>query len=480
MTALTRNLTTAAALLVAAAAGYWGGHVGLMRTLLQRSSVAGMAQPTGSIIYYKDPNGRPYYSLTPRNTDDGRPYAPVYASEDVSVDSMPASEAKGGQRIIHYRHPMGLPDISPVPKKDSMGMDYIPVYEGEETDSNAVTISPGKLQRTGVKTALVGNFPLTEIIKAPGVVAFDETRLSVVAMRFDGFINKVGPVTSGTHVKKGEPLMGVFAQNLLNAGVQLVIEEETGWKAPEQGAAGALLARRDPRSRVVGAYRRLENLQVPAEIIEEIRRTRRVPDAITWTAPQDGIVLERNAVDGQAFKSGDVLFRIADHSNMWVMADVPEADVGVIRVGQAVTIRTKAYPGRVFKGNVSVLYPHLMKETRTGRVRVEMPNPDLALLPDMYVDVEIATGSDQPVAAVPNSSVVDSGSRQVVIVDLGDGRFEPRDVKLGRRSSLYVEVLEGIQEGDRVVVDGNFLIDAESNLNSALKALAASPKEAKQ
>jgi Cu(I)/Ag(I) efflux system membrane fusion protein len=139
-----------------------------------------------------------------------------------------------------------------------------------------------------------------------------------------------------------------------------------------------------------------------------------------------------------------------------------------------------AYPGRVFKGNVSVLYPHLMKETRTGRVRVEMPNPDLALLPDMYVDVEIATGSDQPVAAVPSSSIVNSGSRQVVIVELGDGRFEPRNVKLGHRSSSYVEVLEGIQEGDHVVVDGNFLIDAESNLNAALKALAASPKEANQ
>ena len=120
-----------------------------------------------------------------------------------------------------------------------------------------------------------------------------------------------------------------------------------------------------------------------------------------------------------------------------------------------------------------------MKETRTARVRIELPNPDLALLPDMYGDVEIATGSDEPVVAVPTSSVIDSGSRQVVIVDLGDGRFEPQDVKLGRRGSGYVEILEGIQEGDSVVVDGNFLIDAESNLNTALKALTAPPKEAK-
>ena len=120
-----------------------------------------------------------------------------------------------------------------------------------------------------------------------------------------------------------------------------------------------------------------------------------MPDAITWTAPQDGIVTERNAVDGQAFKSGDVLFRLADHSVVWVMADIAEGDVGAVRPGQAVTVRTKAYPGRVFKGKVGVVYPHLMKETRTARVRIVLPNPDLALLPDMYADVEIATGSDQ-------------------------------------------------------------------------------------
>jgi len=146
-----------------------------------------------------------------------------------------------------------------------------------------------------------------------------------------------------------------------------------------------------------------------------------------------------------------------------------------------VTVRSKAYPGRVFNGKVDVLYPHLMKETRSARVRIELPNPDLALLPDMYTDVEIATGSDKPVVAVPTSSVIDSGRRQVVIVDLGDGRFEPRDVKLGQRGSDYLEVLHGINEGASVVVEGNFLIDAESNLQSALRALTAPPvEEAKQ
>jgi Cu(I)/Ag(I) efflux system membrane fusion protein len=475
MRPLPRTLVTAAAIVLAATAGYWGGHVGLIRMPLQKTSMADTGQSTGPIIYYKDPNGRPFYSLTARNADDGKPYVPVYASEDVSVDAKPVAEAQPGRKIIHYRNPMGLPDISLVPKKDSMGMDYIPVYEGEQNEGNVVKVSPGRLQRTGVKTELVGKLPINQTINAPGVVAFDETRLSVVAMRFDGYINKVMPVTSGTHVKKGEPLMSVFGQELLKAGGQLVVEEVTGWKGPEPDEAGTAPGRRDPRARVVGARRLLENLQVPNEVIDEIKRSRRVPDAVTWIAPQDGIITERNAVDGQAFKAGDVLFRFADHSAVWVMADIAEGDVGAVKRGQAVAVRTKAYPGRVFKGRVGLVYPHLMRETRTARVRIELPNPDLSLLPDMYADVEINTGSDEAVVAVPTSSVVDSGTRQVVIVDLGDGRFEPREAKLGRRGGDHVEVLQGIQEGDSVVVEGNFLIDAESNLNAALRALTAPP-----
>jgi Cu(I)/Ag(I) efflux system membrane fusion protein len=435
-----------------------------------------------TILYWKDPDGKPEFSPSPKKTADGRDYVPVYEDQeaDFKEATLAAPVGKAGKRILYYRNPMGLPDTSLVPKKDWMGMDYIPVYENEQDDANTIKISPGRLQRTGVKTELVGKLPIKETIRAPGVVAFDETRLSVVAMRFDGFINKLMAVTSGTHVRKGEPLMSVFGEELLKAGGQLVVEEVTGWKGPESDV-GTAPVRRDPRARVVGARRRLENLQVPNAVIEEIKRSHRVPDAVTWVAPQDGIITERNAVDGQAFKAGDVLFRLADHSGVWVMADIPEGDIGSVRPGQAVTVRSKAYPGRVFNGKVDVLYPHLMKETRSARVRIELPNPDLALLPDMYTDVEIATGSDKPVVAVPTSSVIDSGSRQVVIVDLGDGRFEPRDVKLGQRSSDYLEVLDGINEGASVVVEGNFLIDAESNLQSALRSLTAPPaKEAKQ
>ncbi|MFZ0853309.1 MAG: efflux RND transporter periplasmic adaptor subunit [Hyphomicrobiaceae bacterium] len=476
-----------AAVLASAVAGYragsgaWPLPVAVWEHAPPKQVTSGTS-PQRTILYWQDPDGKPDFSPGAKKTADGRDYVPVYEDQEADFKEAkpPAPAEKAGKRILYYRNPMGLADTSPVPKKDWMGMDYIPVYDGEQDGGNTVKVSPGRLQRTGVKTQLVGKLPIKETIKAPGVVAFDETRLSVVAMRFDGFINKVMPVTSGTHVKKGQPVMSVFGQELLKAGGQLVVEEVTGWKGPESDEVGTAPVRRDPRARVVGARRLLENLQVPNEVIEEIKRSRRVPDAVTWTAPQDGIVTERNAVDGQAFKAGDVLFRLADHSVIWVMADIPEGDVGSVRPDQAVTVRSKAYPGRVFNGKVGVLYPHLMKETRSARVRIELPNHDLALLPDMYTDVEIATGSDKPVVAVLTSSVIDSGSRQVVIVDLGDGRFAPRDVKLGRRGGDYVEVVDGVNDGDSVVVDGNFLIDAESNLQGALRALTApSAKEAK-
>jgi len=418
-----KTLRAVAAVVAAAATGLWVGQTELVKLPIPATTMTRVAPP--------------------------KPAAAEAAAGNAGQDQ---------RKIIHYRNPMGFPDISPVPKKDSMGMDYIPVYEGDADEDHTVKVSPGKIQRSGVKTESVSKRAIVRDIHAPGVVEIDERRVSVVAPRFDGFIDTVGAVTSGTHVRKGDPLMTVFGQELLNQAARLLIE------SPGQN---------DKSGNVIGARRRLLNFGVPEEFIDRIKRDRKVPDTISWPAPRDGVVLERNAVDGQGFKAGDVLFRIADHSVVWVMASVAEGDIGALKPGQSVKVTTRAHPGRVFGGKVAVVYPHLMKETRTVRVRIELPNPDLALLPDMYADVDIATGSDEPVVAVSESAVIDSGARQVVILDRGEGRFEPRDVKLGRKGDGYVEVLSGLQDGERVVVNGNFLIDAESNLQSALKSLTA-------
>jgi Cu(I)/Ag(I) efflux system membrane fusion protein len=157
---------------------------------------------------------------------------------------------------------------------------------------------------------------------------------------------------------------------------------------------------------------------------------------------------------------------------MWGLIGVAERDLGAISIGQAATVRARSFPGREFSGKVEVIYPEINKETRTARVRVELPNPDLVLLHDMYVDAEINTGGGQPVLTVPESAVMDTGSRQAVLIDKGQGRFEPRAVKLGHRGSGYAEVRDGVTEGEAVVVSANFLIDAESNLKAALKGFA--------
>ena len=172
-------------------------------------------------------------------------------------------------------------------------------------------------------------------------------------------------------------------------------------------------------------------------------------------------------------KAGDILFRIADLSVVWVLADVAERDLGLIAPGQTVTVTPRGYPGRTFTGKIGLIYPVLNKETRTARVRIELANPEGILRPNMYADAVIESGSSGQVLAVPDSAVINSGARQIVIVDKGDGRFEPRTVRTGVRGNGYAEIKDGISEGDKVVTAANFLIDAESNLRAALQGLAA-------
>jgi Cu(I)/Ag(I) efflux system membrane fusion protein len=214
------------------------------------------------------------------------------------------------------------------------------------------------------------------------------------------------------------------------------------------------------------------NLDFPDAAIVAMEKSRMVPIAIEWSAPRDGIVLERNAIEGMRAQPGDVLFRVADTSLVWAMVDVAERDLGAVRVGQRITAKARSFPERAFSGKISVIYPQVNRETRTARVRVELSNPDLVLLPDMYVDAEIDTGNPAPVLAIPESAVLDTGARQSVLVDKGEGRFEPREVKLGQRGTGYVEVREGLHDGEPVVVSANFLIDAESNLKAALKGFS--------
>jgi membrane fusion protein, copper/silver efflux system len=452
-----------AALIAAAGGGFIGVRGHLHSTAAPNMALASpaAAQTGDDPIYYQDPDGRPFYSLTPKKTADGRDYRSVPAGADLSFEDEPApAPAAENRKIKFYRNPMGLADTSPTPKKDSMGMDYIPVYEDEDTADGAVKLSPERIQRTGVKSESAAPRVIRTQIRAPGTVQLDERRVSIVSFRFEGFVEKVENVTTGEHVHKGQALMRVYGPSLSSAAAEYL--SALNAKADSGVSAQALK----------GARRRLENLGMPEKAIAEIERTREISLSIPWPAPQDGEILERAAVNGMRAAPGDMLFRIADHQVVWVLVDIAERDLEQIAIGQKVDVRPRAFPSRAFSGEVVLIYPHLNAQTRTARVRIELANPDGLLRPDMYVDAEIETGNPRPVLTVPESAILDSGSRQAVFVDKGQGRFEPRDVKLGHRGGGYVEVREGVAEGEPVVVSANFLIDAESNLKAALKGFS--------
>jgi len=446
-----------------AAAGYWYG-----RSPTETRDSPPLAEPTAAeaernILYYRDPSGAPYWSATPKKDDKGRDYLPVYDDEPSSAASKPAarSSSAGSKRIRYYRNPMGLPDTSPVPKKDSMGMDYIPVYEGDDQDdNNTVKVSLDRIQRSGVRIEKVQLRTVVRAIRAPGIVRINERKLSVVTLRAEGYIEELHVNTTGDTVKAGQPLFRLYSAPLVQAQLEYAL------------AVKAARTMRDANqmAMVDGAAQKLRSLGMPEARIREIQESGKVSRTIEWPAPASGTVLEKKVISGQRIMPGDELYRIADLSTVWVIAEVAERDIGSIATGDRATVTFRAFSSQPMEGRVTLVYPELKPETRTARVRIELPNPDGRLKPDMYADVVFHEDSaDKPVVAVPDSAVIDSGTRQLVLISKGEGRFEPRVIKTGRHGDGYVEVLEGVKEGEEVVTSATFLIDAESNLRAALK-----------
>ncbi|MFL6948887.1 MAG: efflux RND transporter periplasmic adaptor subunit [Xanthobacteraceae bacterium] len=426
------------------------------------------------ILYYRDPGGAPYWSAEPKKDAGGRDYLPVYEDEEVSFEPdgrKPAPPRAGGpRRILYYRNPMGLPDTSPVPKKDWMGMDYIPVYAGEEQDDGkTVKVSLDKVQRSGVRTEAIEARAIIRPVRAVGTVEHDETRLTIVTMRSEGFIEDLFVSRTGQHVHAGEPLFRIYSPDIQRAQVDLMVAV----RSVQRGVLGS-----DADRQLEGAMQRLRNLGVPESRIREVREKGANPRTIDWPSPATGEVIVKRIINGQRVMPGDELYRIADHSHVWIIADVAEGDLAAIKVGTRATVAVRAYMAQPIEGMVTFIYPVLRAETRTARVRIEVPNPDGRLKIDMYADVVFQAGAEEaPVIAVPTSAVIDSGTRQVVLVAKGEGRFEPRPVKLGRRGENYVEVLEGLSKGEEVVTSATFLIDAESNLKAALQAFTQEPPQ---
>jgi Cu(I)/Ag(I) efflux system membrane fusion protein len=409
-------------------------------------------------LYWRDPDGKPIFSASPAKTEDGRAFTAVYDDQEPLLPGdkpREAKTAKGGEKkVIYYRNPMGLPDTSPVPKKDWMGMDYIPVYEGEE-DGSTVRVSLDRVQRSGVRSEEAQMRTIVRPVRAPGVAKPDERTLRTLTLRADGFIEKLYADETGKHVRAGEPLFRVYSPQIVSAEV----DYRTAVVNPGQGARSES-----------GALQRLKNLDVPDAVIQQLRANPSPAMSIDWPSPVTGGVMKKDVVNGQMVRAGQEMFLLADLSKIWVIADVAEQDLGAIKIGAPATVTFRAFPGQPFEGRVTFILHELEMATRTGKVRIEVENADHRIKHEMFADVEINAGAgDGKRLSVPVSAVIDSGNRQVVIVERGEGLFEPRPVKLGVRGDGLVEVREGLKAGEKIVTAANFLIDAESNLRTALK-----------
>ncbi|MFN3842523.1 MAG: efflux RND transporter periplasmic adaptor subunit [Rehaibacterium terrae] len=393
----------------------------------------------------------------------GRLSAPTHAPVDgVRVD--------GERRVLYYRNPMGLPDTSPVPKKDPMGMDYIPVYEGEEdgTAQGGIALSPERIQTLGVRTEPAVLAAWQHSVRAVGRFEAAESGLATVTTKFEGWIERLHVNAVGQRVRAGEPLMAVYSPELVSAQREYLVALDARRRLAEAGPD----ARHGAEALVEAARQRLRYWDIPAAAIARLERTGEVQRTLVLHAPVDGIVLQRMATLGMRAMPGERLFEIADLSELWLMIDVFEQDLDAVVPGAGVAIEVAAEPGRTRHGRVDFVYPVLDEGTRTTRVRVRVDNADGRLRPGMYATAALRADDTAPRLSVPDLAVLDSGLRRLVIVAHDGGRFEPREVRAGRRAEGRIEILDGLRAGERVVTRANFLIDAESNLRAAIAGLA--------
>jgi membrane fusion protein, copper/silver efflux system len=397
-------------------------------------------------------------------TVDGKPVkgSVVVTATAKSAEGVPPRP--GADRILYYRNPMGLADTSPVPKKDAMGMDYIPVYSDQATNAGGtIRLTAEKMQRVGVRTTMVMRMPLARTVRATGTVAPDENREAVVTARFSGFIEKLYVSQTGDVVRAGEPLMRVWI-------------DSTDVLIKEADYIGSLASHSDAHAAL--AANLLRQYGVPKYELSAMARKGAPTRTITITAPMSGTVMDKPVVEGMHFASGDTLFKMTDVSRLWVLADVSERDLIAVKPGQTAAITFRDDPSASFRGKVLFVYPALDPVTRTVKVRIALANVGDRLRIGQYADVRIdVPASATPVLTIPLSAVIDDGTRQVAFVAEPGGLFEPRRLTLGARSGDMAEVLAGLRQGERVVTAGNFLIDAESNLEAALQTFAPDPQK---
>jgi len=358
----------------------------------------------------------------------------------------------------------GMGDMKAMPMEGAAplrGMEPMPGMS--DASSGAVAVPAVVRQLIGVRSVPAVHAVLGEEIRTVGTVGYDERGFTQVTLRTSGWVREVFVNSIGRPVRKGEPLFTFYSPDLLATQDEYLLAMKTRAQLAESPLDDA---KANADALVASARERLRLWDVTDSQIAALERRGQAEPVLTVYAPSSGIVMKREALPGKYVEPGTTLYEIADLSTVWIYADIYESEVAATRVGQPATISFAAYQGEMFNGKVAYVYPTLNTESRTARVRLEFLNPELKLKPGMYGNVTLQTDAAKTLI-VPKEAVLNTGLRQLVFMDRGEGRYEPISVKLGRRGQDSVEVLEGVREGDRIVTSANFLLDAESKLASA-------------
>lgn len=405
-------------------------------------------------------------SLTSMTTIDG--------TTEHNMQDTPNSEAKnqGNREILYWQAPMNPSEIYDEPGKSKMGMDLVPVYADEAGSSEGVVeINPVVVQNMNVRTAPVQRKNLSTTVSAVGKIEYDEQKLHIINPKVSGWIEELHVDYTGKIVQKGQALFSIYSPELVTTQREYLLAlktrdkvESSSFKTIREGGSSLLEATR----------KRLEYWDIPTSEIKRLEQTGEVKKAVTLHSPAAGVVLHKNAVEGEFIKAGTPAFKIADLSTVWVQTSVYDYEVPWIEEGQPAQMELSYQPGKTYRGTVAYVYPSLDQKTRTVQVRLEFPNPTLELKPGMYANVKIEARPKQNVIVIPNEAIIRTGERNIVFVAKGDGAFAPREVTLGREGgerNNEIEILSGLQEGEEVVTSAQFLFDSESRLQEAIQKM---------
>jgi len=380
------------------------------------------------------------------------------------------SGAKPGERRIkHWVSSMEPTYIREAPGKDNMGMDLVPVYE-DGGIANQIVIDPVTIQNMGVRTAPVERRNLSRTIR---LVAYDEPSQYSVNSKIEGWVEKLHVNASGQPVQKGQPLLEIYSPDLVAAQQEYLLALDNSHRLahnpyPEiASGAGRLLE---------AARTRLSYWDIDERQIAALTEGGKIRKTMTLYSPNSGVVTMKKVVEGMRVMAGEELLQIADLSRVWIIADLYEHDLPLVRVGQSATVEIPAAPERKLQGRITYIYPYVQNESRTVKARIEMANPGLELKPEMYANVVIATSAQGGALVVPGDAVLRSGKGATVFVALGEGRFEPRVVQTGMGDEAgFLQILSGLQEGEKVVTSAQFLLDSESRLQEVVKKMITPP-----